>query len=97
MVAFRDAQLEQVLATLTELSSSWDPEKKGFKIVYLGDKKKKPLVSIQVTDQPFDQTFDDIAKAADFEWTVNRGVVEFRPNSGPRAPSEPQAPSKAKK
>jgi type IV secretory pathway VirB10-like protein len=40
MVAFRDAPLDQVLATLTELSSSWDPEKKGSRSSILATKRK---------------------------------------------------------
>jgi hypothetical protein len=94
---FRDAPLDQVLATLSDLSSTYEPEKKGFNILWIDHKNKKPLVSIQVTNLSLDRTFDYIAQATDSEWKVNRGVIEFRPNTDPQASLEPKVPSKAKK
>jgi hypothetical protein len=95
-VTFRDAPLDQVLVALADISSTYEPEKKGFNILSIDRENKKPLVSIQVTNLSLDRILDYIAKATDFEWTVNRGVVEFSLNAGPYAPLEPKAPSKPK-
>jgi hypothetical protein len=81
-VTFRDVPLKQVLATLADISSTYDPNQKGFNILYLDRGNKNPLISIQVTNMSLDRIFDYIALPKDFEWTVNHGVVEFRPATG---------------
>jgi hypothetical protein len=81
-VTFRDAPLNQVLATPAELSSVFDPQQKHFNILVVGQEAagKNPPVSFQGQGLSLDQALGYIVKGVGYNYTINKGVIEVRLN-----------------
>jgi general secretion pathway protein D len=80
-VTFRDAPLQQALATLADLTGTFAPDQKGFNILAIDPERKNtnPPVSLSLQNASLDIILDYITRSVNYEWTVVNGLIEVAP------------------
>ncbi|MDR2980998.1 MAG: hypothetical protein LBV12_01980 [Puniceicoccales bacterium] len=81
-ITLRDAPLSRAIETLMELSVMYDPEQKGINMVTIDPENKNPNVSITMKNVSLDRLLEFVTKSASFNYSVNNGIIEVRPDLG---------------
>jgi general secretion pathway protein D len=81
-ITLRDRPLRVAIETLSEMSVDYDPAQKGFNMVTIDPENKNPTVSIVMRNTSFDRILEYVVKPAGFNYTLNGGIIEVRPDIG---------------
>ncbi len=83
-VNIRDMSLSRVIGQLCALSQAYDKDSKGVNMVLIDPDHKDPKVNIALRNMPMGQLLEIVTKQVDFTFEVRNGVVEVRPDTGPK-------------
>ncbi|MDR2429657.1 MAG: type II and III secretion system protein [Puniceicoccales bacterium] len=82
MITLQDAHLNKAIELLSEISQTFDPERKGVNMVTFDPEQKNPQVRIIMRNVSLDRVLDLVTKTVGFSYTINNGIVEVRPDVG---------------